>query len=112
VSPYVRTVKTASGATAVQIMHSSRRGSRVLSTSGPRATPPNWSCGQYFACRPDDQAWIPSTSRLVPSVTVIGLSAFSLSVRHGTLSTVISSCTSPESVKTSRDNASSAMKSR
>jgi hypothetical protein len=37
VSPYVRTMVTASGARAVQIVHSSRRGSRALSTSvGPR----------------------------------------------------------------------------
>jgi hypothetical protein len=35
VSPYVRTVKTASGATAVQIVHSSRRGSRDVEHIGP-----------------------------------------------------------------------------
>jgi len=34
VSPYVRTVKTASGATAVQIVHSSRRGSRDIEHVG------------------------------------------------------------------------------
>jgi hypothetical protein len=34
VSPYVRTVKTASGATAVQIAHSSRRGSRDIEHIG------------------------------------------------------------------------------
>ena len=34
VSPYVRTVKTASGATAVQIVHSSRRGSRDVEHIG------------------------------------------------------------------------------
>jgi hypothetical protein len=34
VSPYVRTVKTASGATAVQIVHSSRRGSRDIEHIG------------------------------------------------------------------------------
>ncbi len=33
-SPYVRTVKTASGATAVQIVHSSRRGSRDIEHLG------------------------------------------------------------------------------
>ena len=33
-SPYVRTVKTASGATAVQIVHSSRRGSRDIEHVG------------------------------------------------------------------------------
>ena len=33
-SPYVRTVKTASGATAVQIVHSSRRGSRDVEHIG------------------------------------------------------------------------------
>jgi hypothetical protein len=32
---YVRTVKTASGATAVQIVHSSRRGSRDIKHMGP-----------------------------------------------------------------------------
>jgi hypothetical protein len=32
---YVRTVKTASGATAVQIVHSSRRGSRDIKHRGP-----------------------------------------------------------------------------
>jgi hypothetical protein len=34
VSPYLRTVKTASGATAVQIVHSSRRGSRDIEHIG------------------------------------------------------------------------------
>ena len=34
VSPYVRTVKTASGARAVQIVHSSRRGSRNIEHIG------------------------------------------------------------------------------
>jgi hypothetical protein len=34
VSPYVRTVRTASGATAVQIVHSSRRGSRDIEHIG------------------------------------------------------------------------------
>ena len=33
-SPYVRTVRTASGATAVQIVHSSRRGSRDIEYIG------------------------------------------------------------------------------
>src|SRR6516225_1637526 len=33
-SPYVRTVKTSSGATAVQIVHSSRRGSRDIEHLG------------------------------------------------------------------------------
>ena len=33
-SPYLRTVKTASGATAVQIVHSSRRGSRDIEHIG------------------------------------------------------------------------------
>src|SRR3954463_15056116 len=33
-SPYVRTVRTASGATAVQIVHSSRRGSRDIEHIG------------------------------------------------------------------------------
>ena len=33
-SPYVRTVKTASGARAVQIVHSSRRGSRDIEHIG------------------------------------------------------------------------------
>ena len=32
--PYVRTVKTASGATAVQIVYSSRRGSRKIEHLG------------------------------------------------------------------------------
>ena len=32
--PYVRTVKTASGVTAVQIVHSSRRGSRDIEHIG------------------------------------------------------------------------------
>ena len=39
-------------------------------------------------------------SRFVPSVRVIGRSVLSLSVRHGTPSTVVSSCTLPESVRT------------
>jgi hypothetical protein len=34
VSPYVRTVKTASGARAVQIVHSSHRGSRDIEHLG------------------------------------------------------------------------------
>jgi hypothetical protein len=34
VAPYVRTVKTASGATAVQIVHGSRRGSRDIEHIG------------------------------------------------------------------------------
>jgi hypothetical protein len=34
VSPYVRTVRTSSGATAVQIVHSSRRGSREIEHLG------------------------------------------------------------------------------
>jgi hypothetical protein len=34
VSPYVRTVKTTSGATGVQIVHSSRRGSRDIEHMG------------------------------------------------------------------------------
>jgi hypothetical protein len=34
VSPYLRTVKTASGATAVQIVHSSRRGLRDIEHIG------------------------------------------------------------------------------
>jgi hypothetical protein len=34
VSPYMRTVKTASGAWAVQIVHSSRRGSRDIEHIG------------------------------------------------------------------------------
>src|SRR5215207_1286948 len=34
VAPYVRTVKTSSGATAVQIVHSSRRGSRDIEHIG------------------------------------------------------------------------------
>jgi hypothetical protein len=34
VSPYLRTVKTTSGATAVQIVHSSRRGSRDIEHIG------------------------------------------------------------------------------
>jgi len=34
VSPYLRTVKTTSGATAVQIVHSSRRGSRDIEHLG------------------------------------------------------------------------------
>jgi phage gp29-like protein len=34
VSPYLRTVKTSSGATAVQIVHSSRRGSRDIEHFG------------------------------------------------------------------------------
>jgi hypothetical protein len=34
VAPYVRTVKTASGATAVQIVYSSRRGSRDIEHIG------------------------------------------------------------------------------
>src|SRR3954454_9115007 len=34
VSPYVRTVRTASGATAVQIVHSSRRGARDIEHIG------------------------------------------------------------------------------
>ena len=33
-SPYVRTVKTSSGATAVQIVYSSRRGSREIEHPG------------------------------------------------------------------------------
>ena len=42
------------------------------------------------------------TSRFVPSVRVIGRSVLSRSVRQGTPSTVVSSCTPPESVSTSR----------
>ena len=38
-SPYVRTVKTASGATAVQIVHSNRRGSREIEHIGSAHTP-------------------------------------------------------------------------
>ena len=37
-SPYIRTVKTASGATAVQIVHSSRRGSRDIEHIGSAHT--------------------------------------------------------------------------
>ena len=36
---YVRTVKTASGATAVQIVHSNRRGSREIEHIGSGHTP-------------------------------------------------------------------------
>ena len=36
---YVRTVKTASGATAVQIVHSSRRGARDIEHIGSAHTP-------------------------------------------------------------------------
>ena len=36
---YVRTVKTASGATAVQIVHSSRRGTRQIEHVGSAHTP-------------------------------------------------------------------------
>jgi hypothetical protein len=36
---YVRTVKTASGATAVQIVHSNRRGSRRIENIGSAHTP-------------------------------------------------------------------------
>jgi hypothetical protein len=35
VSPYVRMVRTASGATAVQIVHSSHQGSRDIGHIGP-----------------------------------------------------------------------------
>ena len=52
------------------------------------------------------------TSWFVPSVTVIGRSVLSRRVRHGTPSTVVSSCTPPESVSTSRADACSATKSR
>jgi len=38
VSPYIRTVKTASGATAVQIVHSTRRGSRNIEHLGSAHT--------------------------------------------------------------------------
>jgi hypothetical protein len=38
VSPYLQTVKTASGATAVQIVHSSQRGSRDIEHSGSAIT--------------------------------------------------------------------------
>jgi hypothetical protein len=38
VSPYLRTVKTSSGATAVQIVHSSRRGSRDIEHLGSAHT--------------------------------------------------------------------------
>jgi Transposase DDE domain len=37
--PYIRTVKTASGATAVQIVHSNRRGSREIEHIGSAHTP-------------------------------------------------------------------------
>jgi hypothetical protein len=52
------------------------------------------------------------TRRFVPLAMVMGRSVLSRSVRHGTRSTVVSSCTPPESVRTSRADASSAMKSR
>src|SRR5215469_5632746 len=39
VSPYLRTVKTSSGATAVQIVHSSHRGSRDIEHIGSAHTP-------------------------------------------------------------------------
>ena len=48
---------------------------------------------------------------LVHSVMVIGRSMLSLSVGHGTPSTVVSSCTLPESVSTSRADVSSAISS-
>lgn len=37
-SPYIRTVKTASGATAVQIVHSTRKGSRDIEHLGSAHT--------------------------------------------------------------------------
>ena len=39
VAPHVRTVKTSSGATAVQIVHSNRRGSRDIEHIGSAHTP-------------------------------------------------------------------------
>jgi hypothetical protein len=38
-APHVRTVKTSSGATAVQIVHSNRRGSRDIEHIGSAHTP-------------------------------------------------------------------------
>ena len=49
---------------------------------------------------------------LVPSVTVIGRSVFSLRVKQGIPKAVVSSCKPPESVKTNFDSDISAMKSR
>ena len=49
----------------------------------------------------DDAVRIRPTTVFVPSVTVIGRSVLSRSVRHGTPSTVVSSWTPPESVSTS-----------
>ena len=39
VAPHLRTVKTSSGATAVQIVHSNRRGSRDIEHIGSAHTP-------------------------------------------------------------------------
>ena len=49
---------------------------------------------------------------LVPSVTVIGRSVFSLSVMQGIPKAVVSSCKPPESVKTNFDSAIKATKSK
>src|SRR5438067_2536441 len=48
-----------------------------------------------------DASCVPAR-RFVPSVMVTGRSVFSRSVTHGTPSTVVSSCTPPESVSTMR----------
>jgi hypothetical protein len=42
--PYVRTVKTASGATAVQIVYPSRRGSWDIEHLGSAHDDASWSC--------------------------------------------------------------------
>ena len=52
------------------------------------------------------------TTRFVPLVTVTGLSVDVRSVKQGTPRTVVSSCTPPESVRTSRAFAAKLVKSR
>src|SRR5581483_3202333 len=52
------------------------------------------------------------TSWLLPLVIVTGRSVFGRSVRHGTRSSVVSSCTPPESVITAAAPRTSAMNSR
>ena len=80
----------------------------------PQGRPPRRRrpCGQHLACRPDDPVWVPPDQPVGALGEVNAPFLRSLSFRHGTPSTEVSSCTPPESVSTGRADASSAMKSR
>ena len=75
---------------------SARRSCRARRSAGTRRSAPGSRPSTVF----------------VPSSTVTGRSVRSRSVKHGTPSADVSSCTPPESVSTNRASASSARKSR